>query len=469
MTNPWARAIRCVTRKPGRTLLMTLIMTVVFTALVAQSGVRSTMAEVKNAINANVGAGFTATGSGSAGETAGEVESGSADAPAPREGDQVAPGSGETPGAGGSPPVQPGGTSGGSVGIDREVAERLAALPQVARHSFEAAVLARPEGAQPVLGASGVQLDPQFAGDVSVTGTSDSSLNPAFQGKLYQLVEGEHVGADGGADSGSQAGAGGGSRVGAGKAIIHREFADHNKLGVGDKLTLTRDGEKVTVTIAGILEGKTDNPTGLPSGASENHVFVDLASAQKLGAPLTTGRYFTQNAQQLPEALEAAKRIAPELTLEDNSAQFAPVLQAISGVDRLLGILLLGLCVAGAFVLTLVSTFWARGRIHEIGILLSLGKSKGNVLSQFAIEAGIFAGVAAVIAAVAGTVLSSRLGQAVFAQVGGEALSALQPSTGAGHVVLALVLGAVIVLIGVSVGVLPLVMQRPKRILAKLS
>lgn len=454
MTSPWSRAIRCVTRKPGRTLLMTLIMTVVFTALVAQSGVRSTMTEVENAINTNVGAGFTATGSGSAGETADEVESGSAGTPAPREGDQVAPGSGDTPGAGG--------TSGGSVGIDRQVAERLAALPQVARHSLEAAVLARPEGAQPVLGASGVQLDPRFAGDVSVTGTSDSSLNPAFQGKLYRLVEGEHVGADGG----SQAGAG---KAGAGKAIIHREFADHNKLAVGDKLTLTRDGEKVTVTIAGILDGKTDNPTGLPSGASENHVFVDLASAQRLGAPLTTGRYFTQNAQQLPEALEAAEGIAPELTLEDNSAQFAPVLQAISGVDRLLGILLLGLCVAGACVLTLVSTFWARGRIHEIGILVSLGKSKGNVLSQFAIEAGIFAGVAAVIAAVVGTVLSSRLGQAVFAQVGGEALSALQPSTGVGDVVLALVLGAVIVLIGVSVGVLPLVMQRPKRILAKLS
>lgn len=468
MTSPWSRAIRCVTRKPGRTLLMILIMTVVFTALVAQSGVRSTMTEVKNAINTNVGAGFTVTGPGSAGETADEVESGSAGDPAPREDGQVTPGSGEAPGAGGSPAAQSGGTSGDSVGIDRQVAERLAGLPQVTRHSLEAAVLARPEGAQPVLGASGVQLDPQFAGDVSVTGTSDSSLNPAFQGKLYRLVEGEHVGADGG----SRAGGGGGSQVGAdggSRAIIHHEFADHNKLGVGDKLTLTRDGEKVTVTIAGILEGKTDNPTGLPSGASENHVFVDLASAQRLGAPLTTGRYFTQNAQQLPDALEAAKGIAPELTLEDNSAQFAPVLQAISGVDRLLGILLLGLCVADAFVLTLVSTFWARGRIHEIGILLSLGKSKGNVLSQFAIEAGIFAGVAAVIAAVAGTVLSSRLGQAVFAQVGGEALSALQPSTGARHVVLALVLGAVIVLIGVSVGVLPLVMQRPKRILAKLS
>ncbi|WP_226829412.1 hypothetical protein [Brevibacterium sp. Marseille-P9724] len=123
MTSPWARAIRCVTRKPGRTLLMTLIMTVVFTALVAQSRVRSTMTEVKNAINTNVGTGFTATGAGSVGETAGEVEAGSAGTPAPREGDRVAPGAGESPAA------QPGGTSGDSGGIEREVAERLAALP----------------------------------------------------------------------------------------------------------------------------------------------------------------------------------------------------------------------------------------------------------------------------------------------------------------------------------------------------
>ncbi|KTF04644.1 FtsX-like permease family protein [Trueperella bernardiae] len=449
MTSPWSRAIRCVTRKPGRTLTMILIMAVVCTALVAQSGVRSTMAEVKNAINTNVGAGFTATVS--AGETVGEVESGSEGDPAPREGDQVETTPGEAPVVGS--------TSGDFTGLDRDLAERLAALPQVARHSLEAETLARPEGAQPVLGTSGIQLDPKFAGDVSVTGTSDSSLSPAFQGKLYRLVEGEHVGSQ--EDSKSSAGEP--------RAIIHRAFADQNKLGVGDKLTLTRDGAKVTVTVAGILEGKTDNPTGLPSGASENHIFVDLSSAQKLGAPLTTGRYFTQNAQQLPETLAAAGRIAPELTLEDNSAQFAPVLQAISGVDRLLGILLLGLGVAGACVLALVSTFWARGRTYEIGVLLSLGKSKANVLSQFAIEAGIFAGAAAVIAAVVGTALSTRLGQAVFAQVGGEALSSIQLSTGAGDVVLALVLGAVIVLFGVSVGVLPLVMQRPKRILAKLS
>lgn len=411
MTHPWSRAIRCVTRKPRRSLLMILIMTVVFTALVAQSGVRSTMAHVKHAINTNVGAGFTAT----------------------------------SPSQNGAPSDSP------NPGIAPSLADRLASLPEVAKHSLEASTLARPKDATPVAGTSGVQLDPKFAGDVSVTGTSDSGLNPAFQGKLYQLTEGTHVGA------------------GTTQTLIHREFASQNHLGLGDTFTLTRDGSSVTVTVAGIFDGKTENPTGLPSGASQNQVFVDLESTQKLGAPLTTGRYFTHNADQLTSALDAAKRTAPDLTLEDNSAQFAPVLQAIAGVDRLLTILLLTLCVAGAGVLTLVSTFWARGRIHEIGILLSLGKSKGNVLAQFAIEASIFAAVATLIAAGAGTVLSNHLGRAVFTQVGGETLSALQLTTSAGDVVATLALGFGIVLLGVSVGVLPLITQRPKRILAKLS
>lgn len=440
MTNPWPRAIRSVLRKPRRSVLMILIMAVVFTALVAQSGVRSSMAEVKNAISANVGAGFTATADVDAAPGS-EAQPGSDAAAGP----EAQPGSDAQQ----QPPTQQAPAE--QAGVDEKVAERLAGIPQVARHSLDAETIVQPEGAKPVTSGRGVQLDPEFAGGVTVTGTSDSSLNPAFQGKLYQLVEGKHVGAT------------------ASQAVIHREFAEHNNLKLGDKLTLAQGGKKITVTVAGIFEGKTENPSGLPVGASENNVFVDLASAQELGAPITAGRYFTHNAEELPQALAAAKKIAPKLTLEDNSAQFAPVLQAIAGVDKLLATMLLGLSIAGALVLALVSTFWARGRIHEVGVLLSLGKSKGNVLSQFALEATIFAAVAAAISAVLGSVLSGVLGRAVVAQAGDETLSSIHLATNAGGIATALAWGFIIVLMGVSVGVLPLIMQRPKRILSKLS
>ena len=430
MSSPWPRAIRSVIRKPRRSILMTLIMAVVFTALVAQSGVRSSMADVKDAISTNVGAGFTATARAVPGAN---------------------PDTGNAPNTGngaGQPPTQ---QSGKQAGIDESVLKRLADLPQIAKHSVEAVTMPQLEGAKPVAGGRGIQLDPEFAGAVTATGVSDSELNPGFQGKLYQLVEGTHVG------------------EGTSQALIHREFAQLNNLKPGSILTLAQGTTKVTVKVAGIFDGKTENPSGLPAGASENQVFVDLASARKLGAPLTTGRYFTHNAQELPEALKAAHQAAPEFTLEDNSAQFAPVLQAIAGVDKLLATLLLGLSIAGACVLTLVSTFWARGRIHEVGILLSLGKSKGNVLSQFGIEASIFAAVAAVISTVAGTVLSGYLGRAIIAHAGDDALASIHLTASASGTVAALAWGFVIVLIGVSVGVLPLITQRPKRILSKRS
>ncbi|WP_232219259.1 ABC transporter permease [Pseudoglutamicibacter albus] len=430
MSSPWPRAIRSVIRKPRRSILMTLIMAVVFTALVAQSGVRSSMAEVKNAIGTNVGAGFTATAAAVPGTN---------------------PDAGNAPNTGNGTAQTPTELPADQAGIDESVLKRLAGLPQIAKHSVEAVTMPQLEGAKPVAGGRGVQLDPEFAGAVTATGVSDSELNPGFQGKLYQLVEGSHVG------------------EGASQALIHREFAQLNNLKLGSTLALAQDTTKITVKVAGIFDGKTENPSGMPAGASENQVFLDLASARKLGAPLTTGRYFTHNAQELPQALKAAQHAAPELTLEDNSAQFTPVLQAIAGVDKLLAVLLLGLSIAGACVLTLVSTFWARGRIHEVGILLSLGKSKSNVLSQFGIEASIFAAVAATISTVAGTVLSGYLGRAIIAQAGEDALASIHLTASASGTVAALAWGFVIVLIGVSVGVLPLITQRPKRILSKRS
>lgn len=400
MSDAWSRAWRCIIRRPRRSVLMILLMTVVFTALVAQSGVRSTMHGIQQAINTTIGAGFTAHG---------------------------------------------------EAALDAEQAERIAQLPEIAQHSLEAETLATPAGASPVPGTGGIQLDPQFGGDVSVIGAGDSSLHPAFQGTLYRIVEGSGV------TSGKR------------QALIHREFAEHNSLTVGSTFTLTHEGSEVTVTVVGIFDGKTDNPSGLPSGASENQVFVDVASAQELGAQLTVGRYLAVSADQLPAALRAAERAAPDLVLDDNSAQFTPVLHAIAGVERLLTLLLVGLSAAGGCVLALVSTFWVRGRIREIGILLAVGKSKGAIVAQLAFESGVFALVAAVIATVVGQLLSSHLANAVLAQTGGEALANVHLTISASSIASSLGIGLLVTAAGIAIGILPIVRQRPQRFLSSMS
>lgn len=331
-------------------------------------------------------------------------------------------------------------------------AEKLNRLPQVKHSAFEKETLAKPEGAQLVASTSGVQLDAEFAGDAGIIGTTNSQLHPSFMGRLYRLEDGKHL-------------AGGGQG-----ALIHREFAQRNGLHVGSLLHLSANGNAVRVPVLGIFSGKTENPGGLPAGASENQIFTDLASSQRLGGKeLTTARYFTEDANALPAALRAAKQADSQLSFESNAAQFAGVLATLSGVNKLLTALAVGVGGAGLAALALIMIFWIRGRTREIGVLLAVGKTKANILGQLALESAFLALVGSVIGAVLGFLLSGKVSSLVFAKSASPSLSALSASGSAGSILAALVLGYVITFAALLLATVPLLRQTPRAILAKIS
>ncbi|WP_083378378.1 ABC transporter permease [Varibaculum massiliense] len=331
-------------------------------------------------------------------------------------------------------------------------AEKLSALPQVKRSAFEKETLAKPEGAQLVASTSGVQLDAEFAGDAGIIGTTNSQLHPSFMGRLYRLEDGKHL---------APRGQG---------ALIHREFAQRNGLHVGSQLRLSANGNAVRVPVVGLFSGKTENPGGLPAGASENQIFTDLASSQRLGGKeLTTARYFTEDANALPAALRAAKQADSQLSFESNAAQFAGVLATLSGVNKLLTALAVGVGGAGLAALALIMIFWIRGRTREIGVLLAVGKTKANILGQLALESAFLALVGSVIGAVLGFLLSGKVSSLVFAKSASPSLSALSASGSAGSILAALVLGYVITFAALLLATVPLLRQTPRAILAKIS
>ena len=331
-------------------------------------------------------------------------------------------------------------------------AEKLNHLPQVKRSAFEKETLAKPEGAQLVATTSGVQLDTEFAGDAGIIGTTNSQLHPSFMGRLYRLESGKHLA--------------GGTRG----ALIHREFAQRNGLHVGSLLHLSANGNAVRVPVVGIFSGKTENPGGLPAGASENQIFTDLANSQLLGGKeLTTARYFTGDATALPAALRAAKQAESQLSFESNAAQFAGVLATLSGVNKLLTALAVGVGGAGLAALALIMVFWIRGRTREIGVLLAVGKTKTNILAQLALESAFLALVGSVIGAALGFLLSGKVSSLLFAKSASPSLSALAASGSAGSILVALVLGYVITCTALLLATVPLLRQTPRAILAKIS
>ena len=331
-------------------------------------------------------------------------------------------------------------------------AEKLNHLPQVKRSAFEKETLAKPEGAQLVATTFGVQLDTEFAGDAGIIGTTNSQLHPSFMGRLYRLESGKHLA--------------GGTRG----ALIHREFAQRNGLHVGSLLHLSANGNAVRVPVVGIFSGKTENPGGLPAGASENQIFTDLANSQLLGGKeLTTARYFTGDATALPAALRAAKQAESQLSFESNAAQFAGVLATLSGVNKLLTALAVGVGGAGLAALALIMVFWIRGRTREIGVLLAVGKTKTNILAQLALESAFLALVGSVIGAALGFLLSGKVSSLLFAKSASPSLSALAASGSAGSILVALVLGYVITFTALLLATVPLLRQTPRAILAKIS
>lgn len=407
------RAWTAVARKRRRSLTIALIMTLIFTLLIGTLTVQQTMAQLKQSIERNIRAGFSIASKQPSGE------------------------------------------------VPMDIAQRVQRLDKVKAHNFQTETTAGLPGKQLVdTAGSGVQLDANVAGEAKVTGATQSDLLSEFTGRFYQLEQGKHLGAHD-------------QNV----ALIHKTFAEKNNIKPGDKLDITKDGRRVTVTVMGIFSGKGEKPAVLQSDMAENHLITNLTAAQQLtgSQQLTRATYFAENPHQLKSLTDRTKSLPnvdwKKFSLTDNEAVFAGVLQNIAGIQNILTIATIGAAGAGLAVLSLVLVFWVRGRLHEIGILLSIGTSKRQIIGQFLAELAIIALVSSVLALGIGSVASSQISTALTAQtdqsqrVEKTVVHAMPIAT----YLQAFAFGYMVVLLSAIAATAPIMRQSPKQILAKLS
>ena len=407
------RAWTAVTRKRRRSLTIALIMTLIFKLVIGTRTVQQTMAQLKQSVERNVRAGFSIANKQPSGE------------------------------------------------VPMDIAQRVQRLDKVKAHNFQSETTAGLPGKQLIdVAGSGVQLDYNVAGEAKVTGATDSNLLGEFTGKFYQLEQGKHLTAN---DQNA--------------ALIHKTFAEKNNIKPGDKLDITKDGRRVTVTIAGIFSGKGEQPAVLQSDMAENHLITNLAAAQQLtgNQQLTRATYFAENPHQLKSLTDRVKSLPnvdwQKFSLTDNGAAFAGVLQNIAGIQNILTIATIGAAGAGLAVLSLVLVFWVRGRLHEIGILLSIGTSKRQIIGQFLAELAIIAAVSSVFALAIGSVASSQISTALTAQTDQSQRvekTVVQAAPIATYLQ-AFAFGYMVVLLSAIAATAPIMRQSPKQILAKLS
>lgn len=407
------RAWTAVARKRRRSLTIALIMTLIFTLLIGTLTVQQTMAQLKQSVERNIRAGFSVASKQPSGE------------------------------------------------VPMETARQVQRLDKVKAHNFQSETTAGLPGKQLIdTAGSGVQLDSNVAGEAKVTGATQSDLLSEFTGRFYQLEQGKHL-----------------TEHDQNAALIHKTFAEKNNIKPGDKLDITKDGRRVTVTVTGIFSGKGEKPAVLQSDMAENHLITNLAAAQQLtgSQQLTRATYFAENPHQLKSLTDRTKSLPnvdwQKFSLTDNGAAFAGVLQNIAGIQNILTIATIGAAAAGLAVLSLVLVFWVRGRLHEIGILLSIGTSKRQIIGQFLAELAIIAAVSSVFALGIGSVTSSQISTALTAQTDQSQRieKTVVHAAPVATYLQAFAFGYMVVLLSAIAATAPIMRQSPKQILAKLS
>ena len=229
-------------------------------------------------------------------------------------------------------------------------------------------------------------LSDEFKNVVSFEATNNTKRNILFSSRVFTIKEGKNIEEN---DKNS--------------IIVHEEFAKQNNLKLGDEVDLELlDIEKSgkikshKFKIIGIFSGKKQETyTGLSSDFSENMVFVDYSTSQEILNKSENNKIankilmYSSSAESTDLALNKLKELKIDESkyfVQKDSNAFEESLESVSGIKHMIKIMTYSIMLGGIIVLSLILILWLRERIYEIGIFLSIGTSKIQIIMQFIFE-----------------------------------------------------------------------------------
>ena len=288
-----------------------------------------------------------------------------------------------------------------------------------------------------------------------------------FRSGSFQLVQGKHL-----------------SDKDRGQILIHQELAKKNKLKVGDSLTLSSfqmgetPAKEQTFKIIGIFSGKKQEKfTGMTSDLSENQVYLPYEDAAKLlglsQQEVTQVTFGVKDPEKIDAILKQVKSLDLDwqsLRVVEDRKAFDQMKESSQTLEGLVRIMMIVLLVTGAGALSLLLSLWTRERIHEIGVLLSIGKSKGRIFGQFLLEVVLVSLLALIPAFLIGRMISHRFLEQFVGQTGQQQTLDLLHQIPQG-LSLGIAYASLLCLILLSLGATTSMIWRktPKEILTKMS
>ena len=185
------------------------------------------------------------------------------------------------------------------------------------------------------------------------------------------------------------------------KGLISKDLAEKNGLKIGDKIQTDKG---VEIEIVGLfspkeIEGINDQVTTYDK--IQNLIITVLAAlvAYENGPAIQGFNELTVSVdapQNMEEIISKVKEISGVdwkgfSFLVDNE-DYENAASSLEQLSELIATILIVALIVSIAILSLILTMWARTRIHETGVYLAMGISKGSVLLQYLLEVILVAG-----------------------------------------------------------------------------
>ncbi len=207
------------------------------------------------------------------------------------------------------------------------------------------------------------------------------------------------------------------------KAMISYEFAELNSLKVGDKFKIKNvyTGKAVELEVIGIYDSSEER-------ANANAIYMNIETAAKFLSDsdyndgkydVSNVNYYMINSDKAEEFVEKINTDFAELA-ENNmkiavdTSEYDAMSSSIESVGSFATTILIIVIVAAIIIITLIVTVNVKDRRYEMGVLLSLGAHKSNIIGQIAAELLIVGTFGFVFASVSGTFLAKVMGQSIL-------------------------------------------------------
>ena len=231
--------------------------------------------------------------------------------------------------------------------------------------------------------AGNIPIEEEFRNSSKILGTWKSEELSRFTSGQLALTEGRHI------MPGDK-----------NKGLISKDLADKNGLKIGDVIQTDKG---VEIEIVGLfvpkeIEGINDQVTTYDK--IQNLIISDLATLiANENSPATQGFNELTVSVDDPQNMEKIVTKVKEIKgvdwkgfaiMVDNEG-YENAAFSLQQLSELVSTILIVVLIVSVVILSLILTLWSRTRVHETGILLSLGIRKLSILGQYIAEVLIIA------------------------------------------------------------------------------